>query len=1281
MPTAVSPLASAAGQPLHNRADQPLSTRAPDDLVQLLPAQRQPPSTVAAGDATMPRHGHAIYENRRWRRDAPDARPATPPDSLPPGQPRAEDPWIAACRAGPVDTAYWNGRLEDDDALMVRLATASGGYAGTPSAADLTPAKRRELAVSLIRALTAGIDWQVSLGQAPNATAGIYFDGLTLRNASGKPMAGIVQELEARIAGVLQACGTAQLAGLTDCAGLARQVRRMMTSDPTLSLQPPPDVAYGSPRWVTLWTGMQTLADQGLSPHKVSTDDLVAVGRAAIAVQTRKSPRPAGSTTPPGVDIGALLLMAHAAGRIDLRRIAQEAPDSAADGAAAALAPEDLDRLTSFLKEIMADELRILDAIAGLKPPTGRELAADNLRAAGLDPEHRIDVRSVVIPAAFGPVRFKIPLPFAFDQQALADVYVSHETLDLSEDAGDPALSAPVSPEVSRARTKLGRSLKDEFDAAFDRYKTTAASHIATLIDASVARYGSDHGIDFAGATITVTRAQRVDSLHMPVVPGVGQGLLAVASASTERTDANGYFVSIDTSAGRHRYFVALSDGAEYPLPPERSIEDWAASHGEIVFGTAVHKPDFPGSLFNDLTYPLTTLATGKREEIGAQLNASLPGTLERSRAALYGASEVETIRGIERGLIPFYSTYSAIKDGRTEDIAWSLALDVLIFVPALGEGLSLGMRAGEALMAGLSRAVSETAGEGLLQAIKLGVAESGRFAPALMRQAGKTLGAVAHSAVIDPRDLLKLLRGGARLGNKGLRAVARSLKTSRPELAQALIEAARKMSAGGARYRPLPAGMLRRYRISDPGLIDTLSKAARSDDGTIMLGAKRYAEVEGNYLALTADHAASTQERPVWRIAGAGLPGTRQGGVRLVWDADLGRWQEAKNVPQLKGGGSTSASASTSASGSASATPAGTQLTRVKVADDAVAALDRDVPADAPNHRGDYDNWDNSEIYEYSYTGRLANTETVELAVEVLEEANDITQYAWWESEFDDFFDMEVVGLETSAYAEIDPRYADPETVKHLKITMTDRIRTFLTDLYARSETFRALVNRARSEGYIAKDDKWTIQIQPPDALSGGLCEFAEEHGADYEDRIVRIPDLQAPPQGLQDQMLADGYTWEPYLSPATIIHELIHVLTRRSDPAVDLWKDEASHLVHGFPERGVVEYLTQRVLKESGIQSPRQLTYLSYTSEGQANLARVITPEKIAALQRYVDMQDDYLLRRFPQHDPNPATPWNPSAGNERWLTADSLGSGSESDSGSESSSGSGSPEPMET
>ncbi|ANN76389.1 hypothetical protein BAU07_03990 [Bordetella flabilis] len=436
---------------------------------------------------------------------------------------------------------------------------------------------------------------------------------------------------------------------------------------------------------------------------------------------------------------------------------------------------------------------------------------------------------------------------------------------------------------------------------------------------------------------------------------------------------------------------------------------------------------------------------------------------------------------------------------------------------------------------------------------------------------------------------------------------------------------------AGG---RPgVPAEVVERYRIVDAGLRKTLEDAQVSGDGTIMLGAKRYARVNGDYLELVADHAASTSEKPIWRIAGASLPGTRDGAPRLAWDRSLGAWREPEAIPTVKGGG-------------------GRHSTPVPV--DTTPRITRVINVDATKEMAE-------RIVMQPQSGlvtpiRLKNTETVKVSEEVLAAATDLTHYPWWKEEFDDFFDLVVLDLETSAYVKLDPSLIDPANEARVRRTIENDMRTFLTELYARSETFRGLVNNARAKGTLRKDRAWVIQILLPDTLKGGKATLAGVPrtagslipGTRIADvKKIVVPDIKSPPIMCRSScdeitvmtgVLVDGGKYQHFSSATTITHEFMHFLALKDDP-------------HDTPARGAIEYLTQRVLKEAGIAEPRRLMYMNTVDED--GIPITLMKNEIERLHRYVDAEDEYLSTRFPM--PNRPPAWNPSAGNERWLKAD--------------------------
>jgi hypothetical protein len=855
--------------------------------------------------------------------------------------------------------------------------------------------------------LIAGIDWKVALGPITDHPDAVYYDGLILRNAIGKPLTKVTEDLEKRISGLLQARRITGDAGSTDYAGLARQIRRTMTADPTLSMHPPPDINYGSPRWVALWTGMRTLAELGLPVDKREAHDLVALGRAAIRTRARRNAVKGPGYVTRGVDLGGLLLIAHAAGRIDLGGLAQG--DST-------ITP---DQLTSFCQEACANDLRIVDLLselANFRLPTGEELRLAKSRAAGIGPDPQID------------------------------------------------------PDALRV----------EFDAAFDLQLAAMAQYVAAIIDVSISRYSKFHGIDATNAPVTVALAQRRIMRDAP--PN------SSARTVPQHENSVGYFISIDTRAGKHSYFLALDTGTELPLPQGVSIEDWTGRHGAVVFSPHRKQPESADHPWQPATCTLKELASGIREELAGGIRAAFPATLEHYRAAAFGW-QTKQASDVEHDLVPFGLGHRAIRGGRPYDISLAAALDVLTLVPAVGTGVLQGSSATYALTGELDRTFAQAGRDNVLQAIK--------------------------NAVTDPTDMLGRLRGGGQLSAKGVRAVAQRLHLARPTLAK---------------------------ELSDTVMND-------------------------------------------------------------------------------------------------------------KAAED----LDLEVPEDTPNYRGTYDESDAyawSDDGEYQYTGFVADTRTVSMAEDVLHDATDLTHYAWWKDGFDQFFDVQVVNLEESAYVEADRGLADVLAAASQKTAMQNQLRAFLANVYTKSETFRRLANKAKSSGRIAPYNKWAIHIAAPEQMSGGRSEYLEQWArVDYASRTLTVPDIQAPPEGMEASTLVDGGTFTPNAPSAVIIHEMVHALTGISDPPVEHWENNAAALTQEFPERGVVDYLAQRILKESGIQAPRRLCYLYFGPEHRDVLRRRVTSASLKALGRYIDMQDAYLSKVFPYRNPA-AAPWDPSSGNERWM-----------------------------
>ncbi|ANN66812.1 hypothetical protein [Bordetella bronchialis] len=996
-----------------------------------------------------------------------------------------------------------------------------------------------QLAPPTADAFIRGIDWTTALGPVPGQGQAVYYDGLTLRNAGGKPMTQVVEDLESRIGAVLRARGVAAILGAGDCVSLERRVRRTMIADPTLSLHPPPDVRYGGPRWLAIWTAIRVLEELGLSSHDRSVDDLVAIGRAEAAARAQRNTVTSGGPGPaivtPRVDLGALLLMSHAAGTIDLHACARSD---------ATIAPR---LLIERYRDVFADDLRFLDLLwssAHLQLSTGAELARGALRAAGIDPDHRMDGQSAPIPSIHGPLRLKHPSPPAAQGQRVCDFYLSRGKLEFDDIPRETApVSAPDSrrepAQAARIRALLALPLQDQFNSLFSAQATLVSQYTAALIDASISRYGKQYGIDFDNAAITVSLARPGGPEHArPQGGNTGaDGAAAFTFTSTSANDSRGYFVAIETPAGSHVYFLSWETGTELALPADVGIHEWARQHRDLVFGSTGIGDKGTQAPAQDPGLLVRTLASGTRSEIVAAITAKIMAAQEAGRAAAYRRDEPVQAQGsglerpglerpglegpgLERpgpdgpglALAPLRAALRAISGGHPHHVYDCAAMEVLILAPGIREGITAGSGAAQAFADEIERAFAEV---------------------------GSThISRIIGQALAAPRDLPRLLRGGGRLTSKGVEILSMRLKSARPGLAKELTRAIET-------------------RALSPYGLDSVQHGAPATVVSPRAGA--------------TDGAATSR----------------------TIDADAAR------------------------------------------------RLDRKVPDGTPNYRGAHTIYDAVGAYAYdwwkdgdfAYTGFLADTPTVALAMDILRHATDLSEHGWWKNEFDEYFDIRVLNLEKSAYRITGTDLADASAAAGHEAAMRDALRTFLASVYASSETFRGLANDARAAGRLGKDKKWRLRIAAPDTISQGRSTYAGlwPH-VDFASRTAEIPDVQAPPEGSPGSTLTDSGAFAPADARAVVLHEILHILTAKGDPPVGRWDNDPSLLARGFPERGPVEYLTQRILKECGIDVSRRLCYLHLTQAHRDVVRDRIPLQDLGSLQRYVDMQDEYLSKVFP-------------------------------------------------
>ncbi|OZI59453.1 hypothetical protein [Bordetella genomosp. 11] len=1280
--------------------------------------------------------------------------------------------------------------LEHDADLMLCLARACRLFAHEPAAADLGPGQRRLLANGLALALTDSIDWPAALNaDAADGTA-VFYDGLTLRNANKLSIEDAAAAIEARIGKTLAAS-----AATRGFAPIVAQLRVALIGDPTLSFEPlSPSPRYGSRDWVKLWIGIQACAAAGVDATAMTAAQVSAFGQAIDidsaqqnhrntappplaqdqAETGQRPPLPQGEAAHPvplPSQIG-LLLMAHAAGQVDLMQLRE--------GEQAAIA----EKVQAFAADEFRTELALGEAIDRLlaldPPPSARGIAEDALRDQGLDP------MAIVIEE---PISSK----GRRESHKLHEFYVKFNDLaEIEPNRFNRKLIAKTSRDAPLYKDLYER----KFDAYIADYLDAHKKMLGLMLD-TAARDGFQSGD--SEASVSIHRA-RITS-H----PGA---------------QAHGFFVTCTDAQRPYRYFVSPGGTIE-TIPDQVDHQDWLVQNRH----SALTQEDLNGikrASGSDMAFScvLEQTFSGEASRIGDAVDAHFrPGLLELKKHSTPIQDGISKADRVLETIVPFYGTYTSMKRGEYASAYISFVTGVFALIPTAFAASKLVGVSRKALVGGIRVALGSLAGHGPVNSAGLGFRHAGAHLPSMGLHAMHTAGTLldtlcpvpvgtrsfgelfarayrhlkpttlrriadapgqlfsgrtrttapptaspttftllpgtgarppvpvapggqgipiagnaqppfvkaadaeggtrwlrrvgsayaqfdphrlhpvgpvlvrgrkgaltpslhvtelAHHAVSDPATLSMLARarvsaqGTVTLDDRIFAPIAGAYIEIAPRtptpvgeppawypvpaVARAASDAAEDMPTlltyhpgqGGwidlahrARDVALPPGVLDRYRVADAGLREALARARVSGDGTIMLGARRYAPIHGDYLELVADHAASTPERPVWRIAGAPLSGTRNGTPRLAWDKDLRVWREPRRIPALRGGG-----ALHSAPAGAKVNP----IKRVIVDEDTMKSMAERI---VMQHDGGVG----------LIPIRLKNTETVHESERVLREATDLTRYPWWEEEFDDYLGIMVLDLEKSAYAKVDPRLADAADAGRFKREIEEDMRTFLTDLYARSETFRGLVNNAKAKGRLKKDRAWTIHISLPATLKNGKAILADEPlvaGAmipgsiDTGVKKIVVPEVKSPPFFSTGQVLnqerkvtlgiiVDGGKHAPQQAPSCIVHEFMHFLTLKDDPA-ETW------------DRGAVEYLAQRILKEAGYSQPRRLTY---TTPIDGNKAFEYGKTQVERLHRYVDAQDEYLKARFPMPDP-PTDAWNPSQGNERWGKVDTTTAG---------------------
>jgi hypothetical protein len=683
--------------------------------------------------------------------------------------------------------------MESDTALVVALARASGLFPADVTAASLGRGQRRALILDLAHALTRTIDWAVALGRDPARPDTAFVDHGVVMGVGGRRIAAATAAVDARLREILQAHGL----GALDTQAWIPVLRQTCIADPTLALQPSPDVVYGSRQWATLWVGLECARAHGLADAARGIPELIALGQVAMSAPVDFGPAPptgaadpaaSPSPAPPVIPgntwaVQALIRMAQAAGAVDLADLKRQD----ISGFAA--------RLHAYALQHFAAEIPLLDELRGVSRAA---VAADLLQDAGIDPKQQIKVRSLVLAAPWGPLKIEIPLLFASYRTSVHDYYMERDTLSAADvrRLEAPPKAAAVDPD--EALSRLPPSLKQEFQARFASYKSAAAAYVGNSVATWLATVPELGGADAGQARISISTARlrryvwrseqaRILARLGPALSEYGPMLADISSKV--------FVVEIQHRGKTTRYLFDPGARTGMPLPADVKLEDWAGDHVDTLFHDDARQPaDGDASMANrprKTVITLEPLASGTRATLASWLNSAIAQRIENARPDAAGQTVSEKLVEAERGLMPFYATYRAIRAGDVRGAILSGLLDVATFLPAIGAGLKLGMTASAAIKAGLEAGLQGYAHAGLRHGLTMAGNAARTFNGVLGQVARRSLVAAVDSAVAHP---LRIFSPSAVMGLHEAEETARlaaHMRATHPHIATALDQAA----------------------------------------------------------------------------------------------------------------------------------------------------------------------------------------------------------------------------------------------------------------------------------------------------------------------------------------------------------------------------------------------------------------------------------------------------------------------------------------------------------
>ncbi|WP_163266024.1 YopT-type cysteine protease domain-containing protein [Chelativorans alearense] len=701
----------------------------------------------------------------------------------------------------------------EDDALSRRLAEAAGLYGGGEGETNVSPAQTEYLRAQLLLALTDEVDWATELGTRAADGHEVTSDGTVLHGAGAMTIADAAKAARDRISGALQE-------KLDWAAPLADALVPVLIGDPTLSLPEPPEtILYGSLEWAQLWIGMDYAEDAGLDPAALTTDELVALGRAATSVapaadgEEAQSAAQGGETgdgeakqdeTAAAASYRAtelLILIARARGEIDGASLTEENQ-------------ADLKKtLADVAHDVFKEELAIAEALETLgrdAVSSRKDIVRQILRNHGLNPDQVVDYLG--------------NLGQVVQQPTLAEAYFQHgdlyNILDFTppSDLPDPAAA---------------------FDEVFEKSRDSVSEAMATLIDQSLALYAKQHGLNLEGATIAISRPLLVISKwHLD------WGGLTNADIQTIPSDmAIWITVTFADSATDRQFFLSLAEPGKglQEIPAGTSLENWEETNRYNLFDADLPAEQHEGNGKydgNDYEYRKEEIAGGTAAEIKGALTDFYKSEIEKSRDHLRGETENEAISNFLLNLVPFRATIVAIQKGDVADAIGNGLFDILSFIPFVGEGIQAVKAGARVVSTGISTFVASALEDGLSVGLSAALHGAEPFGHAFGKQLLKTTVAGIESALPIPTPSLASHITVA--GAKDIARVAEQLKATLPELANALEEAAsrtRLVEIGLDGEQALASGVRVREDAKGIETIDITPQGAALDKIELMLG------------------------------------------------------------------------------------------------------------------------------------------------------------------------------------------------------------------------------------------------------------------------------------------------------------------------------------------------------------------------------------------------------------------------------------------------------------